>query len=422
MRGREVLGTFAARFRARVERARREGWGRTLADIAGRSVTLLAGVLLIPAAAVAHFAGYRRITFIVSRIGHLAAEPDSFLKSVALGELPGRKYFAVAPPGAVANEHLLSYWATRIPIVRGPMLCRLLNAMSALGLMRFDAGRYVLRLDRSQEAYRINARWARRAPVLALTEEDNLWAEKEIAALGVPRGGWFVCVHAREEGFSPEDEGTHAHRNGSIEALVPAMREIVARGGYCVRMGGPTTRPLPVMDGVFDYAHHGNRNPRLDIVLCAKAKFFLGNSSGIALVSSVFGVPAALANMVPLSALALMPFDLSMPKLYRSRQDGRLLGFDEIFGTPAANFRYAHQYSQSGIELVENAAEEILEMAKEMLDRLDGRYSPQAEDETLQRRFMALMRRGDYGYGASSRIAAAFLRRYARQLGAGTRT
>lgn len=56
-------------------------------------------------------------------------------------------------------------------------------------------------------------------------------------------------------------------------------------------------------------------------------------------------------------------------------------------------------------------------MMKEMLDRLDGRYAPEAEDETLQWRFMALMRQGDYGYGAGSRIGAAFLQRYSRQLG-----
>src|SRR5271170_1535179 len=158
MRSPAVPGTFAARVRARLERARREGWSKTLADIASRSAALLAGVLLLPAAAAAHCAGYRRITFIVGRIGHLALEPDSFLKSAALGELPGRKYFFLAPAGAVANEHLLSYWAMRIPVVRNPLLCRLLDAASMLGLMRFDASRYVLRLDRSQEAYRINAR------------------------------------------------------------------------------------------------------------------------------------------------------------------------------------------------------------------------------------------------------------------------
>jgi putative glycosyltransferase (TIGR04372 family) len=75
-----------------------------------------------------------------------------------------------------------------------------------------------------------------------------------------------------------------------------------------------------------------NKHPfRRDITIKAGHRsFFLGNSSGIALVSSVFGVSAALANMVPLSPLGVMPCDLSIPKLYRRRQDGRLLGFDEI--------------------------------------------------------------------------------------------
>lgn len=77
-------------------------------------------------------------------------------------------------------------------------------------------------------------------------------------------------------------------------------------------------------------------------------------------MSSVFGVSAVLVNMVPLSALAVMPCDPSISKLYRRRPDGRLLGFDEIFGTQAANFRYARQYSQAGIDLDENAADEIL--------------------------------------------------------------
>jgi putative glycosyltransferase (TIGR04372 family) len=410
------LGTFAARVRARIERARRDGWAATLAEVAGRSATLLAGVLLIPAVAIAHIAGYRRITFIVGRIGHLAAEPDSFLKSVALGELPKRRYFFLAPPGAVSNEHLLSYWAARLSVVRDPALCRLLEAMSALGLMRFDAGRYVLRLDRTQEAYRINARWAGRAPLVALTEEDSVWGADEIAALGMPRDGWFVCVHAREGGFSPRDEATHAHRNGSIEALVPAMQEIVARGGWCVRMGDPTARPLPAMKGVVDYAHHGRRSPRLDVVLCARAKFFLGNSSGIALVSSVFGVPAALANMVPLSALGMMPSDLSIPKLLRSARDGRLLRFAEVLGSRALDFRYARMYAAAGIEVVENAADEIAALVAEMLDRIEGRHTPAPGDDELQRRFMALLRPGHYGHGAASRLGAAFLRKYAHLL------
>jgi putative glycosyltransferase (TIGR04372 family) len=279
-------------------------------------------------------------------------------------------------------------------------------------LVRYDTGHYVLGLDRTQDIYRLNARWSGRPPVLSLTKEDERWGGDMLAALGLPSGAWFACVHVRESGFSPDDEATHAHRNGTAAAVIPAMEEVVRRGGWCLRMGDATTGALPVLPGVVDYAHHALRSARLDVVLCAKARLFLGNSSGLALVSSVFGRPSMLANMVPLSALGALPEDLAIPKLYWSMRERRLLRFSEVFGTPAANYRYADQYKRAGIELHENTAEGIRDAVIELMDRLDGRAGLSEEDQGLQRRFLAMLRPGDYAYGAASRIAASFLRRH----------
>ncbi len=407
-----MLDSLLARVRARVARARQEGLGPTAADIGGRILLLVSGLLLSPAALLLHAAGFRRLTFITSRIGHLAAEPDSFLKACALGELPPRRWFFTAPPGGVANEHLLSYWSPRIPAVRDTFACKAIAALSSLGLMRYGTGRYVLWLDRSQDVYRLNARWAGRPPLLSLTPEDKNWGEEMLAALGVPPGAWIACVHAREAGFFPADQATHAHRNASPEMLLPAVREIVKRGGWCVRMGDPTMRVLAPEPGMIDYAHHPLRSARLDVVLCARARFFVGNSSGIALVGSVFGRPSMLANMVPVSALSVLPQDLSIPKLYWSKREARLLRFNEIFGTPAASYRFAGQYERAGIELRENTADEIREAVIELLDQLEGHASQGDDGRSLQARFSALLRPGDYGYGAASCVAASFLRRH----------
>ena len=46
-------------------------------------------------------------------------------------------------------------------------------------------------------------------------------------------------------------------------------------------------------------------NALLQIYFLSRCKFFLGNSSGIAFVASVFGKPVALANLVPFE---VMPF------------------------------------------------------------------------------------------------------------------
>lgn len=370
------------------------------------------GLLLSPLTVALHLAGFRRLTFNTRRIGHMASEPDCFLKACMLGELPKRRWFFLAPASRTANEHLLSYWTPHIPVIRNRVASRIIAGMTSLGLMRYDTNRYVWSYDRSQEIYRLNAQWGDRPPLLSLTPEDAAERKDMISAIGLPPDAWFVCMHAREPGFAPYDEAVHGYRNSAPEALIPAIRAIVARGGWCVRMGDPTTRPLPSLPGVVDYAHHPLRSARFDVVLCATARFFLGNSSGLAFVSSVFGRPSLLVNVVPMAGLAPWPIDLSVPKLYWSKHEGRLLRFDEILGTPAASYRFASQYQRAGIELRENSPDEILDATTEMLDRLDGRDVWGPDDEQLQQHFMSLLRPGDYGYGAASRVSATFLRKY----------
>ncbi|MBV9834111.1 MAG: hypothetical protein JO055_06885, partial [Alphaproteobacteria bacterium] len=62
------------------------------------------------------------------------------------------------------------------------------------------------------------------------------------------------------------------------------------------------------------------------------------------------------------------------------------------------------------LELVNNTPEEILALAQEMLERLDGRAVYTADDEARQDKFRALFAKGHYSYGAASRIGRDFLR------------
>ena len=59
---------------------------------------------------------------------------------------------------------------------------------------------------------------------------------------------------------------------------------------------------------------------------------------------------------------------------------------------------------------MENTADEILALAAEMNDRLDGRWVTSGEDEELQERYHKLLPPGHHSQGFRSRIGAAFLR------------
>ncbi len=371
---------------------------------------LALGLLLLPVAAMLHAAGYRYVRIFTDRIGHLAIEPDCLLKEQALGLAPRRKWIMLAPPGRVANEHLLAYWQPHFLIVRNRGACFLVASLSRWGLMRHDMTPYILAVGRAQAAYRIHREWGRRPPLLALTREDDEWGREMLLRLGIPAEAWFVCVHAREAGFSPIDEELQRHRNCSIDNTIPALREIVRRGGRVVRIGDPTMKPLPPLPGVIDYAHSPFKSARLDIVLCAQARFILGNTSGIGLVGTVFDVPCAAANLIPLSTLWFGERDLSIPKLLWSREFKRYLRMDEILDSPVANFHYASLYEEARIDPVENSAQDILMLASEMLDRLDGRYAPTEDDTEIADRVRRLFAPRHFGYGSAANMAASFLR------------
>ncbi|MEW6368767.1 MAG: TIGR04372 family glycosyltransferase [Acidobacteriota bacterium] len=380
---------------------------------------LLLWTLLLPATVPLHCLGYRKITVYSERIGHLAGEPDCLLKDRVLRELPTcPKRFFLASRRTAANPHLVTYWQQHLPVVTGPVLCRLLAAMSRFWLMREDISRYLMRLYETQAVYAIQAEWGTRAPILRLSTEDETWGEQIMERLGLPRGCWYVCVHIREAGFSPIDDPGFTHRNSLIDSVLPAMQEIVDRGGYCVRLGNPAMRPLARLVSptsmeirVIDYAHHPLRSPRLDVLLCARARFFLGDTSGLAFLSTAFGVPSALVNMTPISTLAPLPGDLSIPKLL-SAIDGRLLPLREAFQDPLADYRYGPLFEARGIRMQDNSPDEILDLVREMLARLAGVYEESEEERAMRRTYASLFHPGHYSFGAASSVGGAFLKKY----------
>jgi putative glycosyltransferase (TIGR04372 family) len=210
-------------------------------------------------------------------------------------------------------------------------------------------------------------------------------------------------VHSRAAGFSPQDDKVHAYRNATLSHLIPALSAVVQRGGWCVLMGHPSSPSLPARSGVVDYAHHRLRSARLDVVLCAMCRFFLGSSSGLFGVSTAFGVPCGLANVVPLTALPYAPHDLFVPKLYRSARDGRILRFDEILASPSADFRHSRMYADAGLELLESSPQDIVDLVQDLLD---------APAQPAVDPFHALLRPHHYGYASRARLSPRFLARH----------
>ena len=380
--------------------------------------TGLLGVLFHPlyvlAAPVLSQAGVRFIDapyWVFERIGHLAMDFDSYFKEQLLSH---RKVIPVllCAGRTPANEALLAHWSQYVHVIRSRWICWLLQPLMSFPEVVDSLLGYCSVARGASRAYEVQSRWADRAPIICLSEAEIARGEAQLRVLGIPEGAWFVCVHSREGGYLPGDEWANSYRNSNVSDYVDAMRAIVARGGWCVRVGDPTMRPLDPMPGVVDYAQSSSKSDWMDLFLCARCRFFLGNSSGLFGLAGIFGKPSALANMTPLGCVyAQFPRDISIPKLLRDAQ-GRMLPLPEAFADEASEFRLTPEFEERGLRQVDNTPQEIAELAIEMMDRLDGKLKQEHDDAGLQTCFRALIQPHHYCWHASARIGRAFLRRH----------
>lgn len=389
---------------------------RQLARIAILTVLLM--IALIPSVAL-YLARFRLLRFNgLGRIGHLAAEPDTFIKDGLLGLRRWYYGVIVSPRGTAANECLLDYWSRYVKVVRSPFWIWILSRFNRFSYIHYDLGRYTLAINETAPSIAVQRAWGNRPALLTLEQKHQREGRTQLAELGIAADAAFVCFHCREGGYSPSDEALHSFRNCNVDNYLLAVAELTKQGLWCIRMGDSTMRRLEPMERIIDYAHLDVRSDWMDVFLCASCKFFLGSPSGLSEVASVFGRSCGMANQAPLSTvLKFGANDVAIPKPLWSERDARYLSFREAFDSGISNFRFTNLYRECGIRLVENTAEDVRDLALEMIERSQGRAAYTPKDEELQRRFKALMRPGHYSYGGINRVGRDFLRKYEHLLG-----
>ncbi len=386
---------------------------KRLSRLATKSLLLLLAPIYFVPSIILYFTSVR--FFILNgpyRIGHLAFDPDIFLKQTIIGEHPRFRLVLLLSDEECANPCLLSYWEKYILVVRSKVYRSILWPFQFFDYVQVNP--LETRKAMGQHGMRpaVLGRWGGRPPLLELSDSHRERGEEALRALGVPPGAWFVCVHSREGGFSPEVEHLHSYRNSPISSYALAMEAIVQRGGWCVRMGDATMAPVEPMRGVVDYAHSAQKSDWMDIFLCASCRFLLGANSGLNMASTVFGVPVALANVIPMHVMyRFLTADMAIPKLLRKRS-GEYVTFDENFNSPIANIRRPAEFEKNGLVCVDNNPEEIRDLAVEMLDRLDNKAAYTGEDEKRQTDLRNLFEMKRNKNGPDSRVGRDFLRKY----------
>jgi len=242
--------------------------------------------------------------------------------------------------------------------------------------------------------------------LLTFTASETSKGKNGLEKLGLDPARPFVLFHARDNAYlkhlmhesaEKEEDGrpmrAYDYRNSDIWEFKTAAIELANRGYSLLRMGAKVEEEIDFgHPNILDYAAHG-RSDFMDAYLLASCHFIFGTSCGLDGIPRIFKKPCVYVNYIPLKYMAISKTpNLLIPKKLWSESKNRLLTFREILLTEIAAYNDTELYSKAGIKLLDNTPKEILEVALEMDDRINGTWVEEKEDHELQECFKAIYR------------------------------
>ena len=263
---------------------------------------------------------------------------DAWIKSRILGFQKNYKLILPVIPelkNKIINPSMISYLKPYVEIIEDPEKAKyyysILDDYKCLYDEHIPCGDKIIPIAHSSGAY-VQSIWDKegRKPLFQLTDEHKEKGEATLRKMGLPSGAWFATCHVREPHYKDRED----FRDSDITTFNDAFKEITKRGGWVIRMGDKSMKPLPDMPQVVDYAISEFKSDWMDVFLCASSKFMIGTSSGLSAINYIFGVPIAMTNLTPTMSAYLTKKDLFIPRLMQRLEDGRMLSLVELMTSP----------------------------------------------------------------------------------------
>ena len=350
------------------------------------------------------------------RIGHLAANTELFLRRLKSGAIKKKRtLFLGIATTQPSNKQLLKMFKRKIIIIRLP---KLLDDFLLKGIFFSEKSSLVksgfgMHLPLEWKEY---YKFSSRKPNLDFTSSEEKKGKQLLKKLCLKDKDWFICFHARgslylKNKFRNRDLKHHDFRDWDINTALKAAEYTASKGGFAIRMGALVEKKLPKLKNkkIIDYASL-YRSDFGDVYLSAKCKFFLGDGCGIHQVSQIFNVPEAWVNVLSIENPPWSEKGVFIPKKWWSTEKKRLLTFREVLDTKISYTTEIDEYDKAKIRIIDNTPKEILDLAVEVNERIDGNWKTTKEDEELQKKYKSLFPKNSLCYGFPSRIGAKFLR------------
>lgn len=238
----------------------------------------------------------------------------------------------------------------------------------------------------------------------------------------------YVCLHTRDSSYLsvalPDiDYSYHDYRDVNFKVMNNVIDYFEGCGIRSVRVG-QITEGGAESDKYIDLVRLGY-DEYLDLMLHRFCKFFMGTSAGVFLISKFFARPCALLlPYYPLIEhnLFFNNRDMCIFNRFYNVNEKKEMSFAESFNF-SIDFMLigrlrGEYFAQNGIMMIPFTEEDSWELAKEMNEKIDGRWIAQDGDGELHDRFNLLLKQCIEKKGVCPselmpiNVATTYLRRY----------
>lgn len=220
--------------------------------------------------------------------------------------------------------------------------------------------------------------------------------EEEIAKEWMRRRGWadgepFVCLHVRDSSYlthSPLHGGDwfyHNYRDCDIDSFTEAVRYLIRKGYWVVRMGKIQHKPITYSNNkLIDFAFSDDKNDLVDIWLSANCRFYISTASGPVTLAAIYKVPMVFVNALPLLNSFMWRNRIWVPKHLIWEESGKPFTLKDYYLHDHLNLV---EFNAMKITIRDLSPSEILSAVEECEERISGTFIDDEADISLQRLF-----------------------------------
>lgn len=237
-----------------------------------------------------------------------------------------------------------------------------------------------------------------RGPIqLNLTKEEIKEGEFIIKKFGIPPNSKIICVACRDSTylknkFPSKNFSYHNYRNCNINNYIPAIKTLIKKGFYVVRMGRIAEKKLNIKSKKFiDYPFHPLKNDLMDFIFAYKCYFWIGGHAGLDNLAVTFRKPLLDLNMAPIADLKITSKKTILCLKIHKNYSGKKLSMNKILTSPVIKCHHTHEYKMNKIKLEELKGNQIKDIVLETIKLMKNSWKiKNKNDIKLQKRFKKL--------------------------------